>query len=374
MNIAVNTRLLLKGRLEGIGRFAHEVLRRLVKEMPEHRFFFLFDRPFDEDFIYGPNVTGIVLSPQARHPLLYQAWFEWAVPLKLNEIKADLFFSPEGYLSLKSSVPSINVIHDINFLHHPEMLDRAHRWHFNRYFPRYAAKAKHIITVSDYSKQDIVSHYGVKSEKVSVVYNGVSDAFLPLDQISKARIRSEISAGAPYFVFVGSLHPRKNITRLLRAFDLFKETTGLPHQLLIIGKRAFLNKEMDRVYLELKHKDSVRFTGRLAEQSMIEAIAAAEAMTFVPLFEGFGMPIIEAYSCGVPVITSDVSALPEIAGESAILVDPKSEKAIADAMTVIASDEKRRNALGLAGVNRAKEFDWNISAHQIAAIIRKQLG
>ena len=158
MNIAVNTRLLLKGRLEGIGRFAHEVLRRLVKEMPEHRFYFFFDRDFDEDFIYAQNVEGIVLSPQARHPILYQAWFEWAVPRKLKEVEADLFFSPEGYLSLKSDVPSINVIHDINFLHHPEMLDRTHRWHFNRYFPKYASKAERVVTVSEYSKQDIVKN------------------------------------------------------------------------------------------------------------------------------------------------------------------------------------------------------------------------
>jgi len=342
--------------------------------MPEHRFIFFFDRPFNDDFIYGPNVQGVVLSPQARHPVLYQAWFEWAVPRKLKEVQADLFFSPEGYLSLRSSVPSINVIHDINFLHHPEMLDRAHRWHFNRYFPRYAEKAKHVITVSEYSRQDILKHYNIAEDKMSVVYNGVSDAFVPINAIEKARVRSEKSNGAPYFVFVGSLHPRKNITRLIKAFDVFKTKTGLPHRLLIVGKRAFLNKEMDSAYESLAHRKDVIFTGRLEEDDMIETVASAQAMVFVPLFEGFGMPIIEAYSCGVPVIASDISALPEIAGESALLVDPLSSEAIADAMTLIAQDENRRDALGAAGKERARSFDWNLAATEIATIIRTQLG
>ncbi len=342
--------------------------------MPEHRFFFFFDRPYDQDFIYGPNVQGMVLFPQARHPLLYQAWFEWTVPKKLKEINADLFFSPEGYLSLRSDVPSINVIHDINFLHHPELLDHAHRWHFNRYFPKYAEKAKRVITVSEFSRQDILNNYGIDPDKISVVYNGVSDAFVPLDEIRKARVRSEISKGFPYYVFVGSLHPRKNISRLLRAFDLFKSSSGLPHHLVIIGKRAFLNEEMDRTHQSMKYKDAVIFTGRMDEQAMIEAVASAEAMTFVPLFEGFGMPIVEAFSCGVPVITSNVSSLPEIAGESSVLVDPLSERSIADALELIAKDEKRRDALGLAGIERAKAFDWNHTSKQIANIIRKELG
>jgi glycosyltransferase involved in cell wall biosynthesis len=305
---------------------------------------------------------------------LYQAWFEWAVPRKLKEVEADLFFSPEGYLSLSSSVPSVNVIHDINFLHHPEMLDRAHRWHFNRYFPRYAEKAKHVITVSEYSKQDILEHYKISDEKISVVYNGVSDAFLPVNEIEKARVRSEKSNGVPYFVFVGSLHPRKNITRLIKAFDLFKTKTGHPHKLLIVGKRAFLNKEMDEAYESIAHKTDVMFTGRLEEQEMIETVASAQAMTFLPLFEGFGMPIIEAFSCGVPVIASNISALPEIAGDTAILVDPLNIEAIADAMSIIAQDKLRRDALGLAGMERAQAFDWNYTAKQIAGIIQKHLG
>jgi len=149
LNIAVNTRLLLDGRLEGIGRFTHEVLRRVCTKMPDDRFIFLFDRPFHEDFLYHRNVQGESVFPQARHPLLYQWWFEYSIPKRLKEIKADLFFSPEGYISLKTDVPTVNVMHDINFEHHPEMHGKVHLRHFKKNFPKYAQKAAEIITVSE---------------------------------------------------------------------------------------------------------------------------------------------------------------------------------------------------------------------------------
>lgn len=374
LNIAVNTRLLLHGRLEGIGRFGHEILRRVCTKMPDDRFVFLFDRDFHEDFIYNRNVVGHSVFPQARHPLLYTWWFEYALPKKLKELRADLFFSPEGYLSLKTKVPSINVMHDINFEHHPEMHGRAHLHHFKKYFPKYALKAKEIITVSDYSKQDIMDLYGVEDEKVNVVYNGVSDAFMPLEPEEIPKIKTKWSNGLPYFVFIGSIHPRKNLVRLLQAFDRFKEKSDSPHQLLIVGKKAFMNEELERTYREMAHQKDVIFTGRLEEDDMIQVLSAAEALTFVPVFEGFGMPVIEAYKCGVPVITSDITSLPEIAGKASLLVDPLNIDLITDAMLEMAMDSKLRNRMAKAGLKRAQEFSWDMASDQVVEILRRNLG
>ena len=124
MRIAVNTRLLISGKLDGIGWFSHEVLRRLARDCPEHEFLFIFDRAFDNEFLYEENVWAKVLFPQARHPLLYRMYFEYSVPKALKQWRADLFFSPDGFLSTRTTIPQIPVIHDINFEHRPEDLPK----------------------------------------------------------------------------------------------------------------------------------------------------------------------------------------------------------------------------------------------------------
>ena len=237
MNIAVNTRLLLKDRLEGIGWYAFEVLKRITTQHKKHTFYFLFDRNFDNEFIFAENIIPIVLGPQARHPLLYKIWFERTLPKWFSKNNMDLFFSPEGYVSLKGEVPTVNVIHDLNFEHNPDHLKTGDLKFYKKYFPQYAEKSQEIITVSKYSKQDISSLYKVDPEKISVVYNGVRDSFQPLDESKQNRIRDQYSESQPYFIYVGSIHPRKNIEMLLKAFDEFSGKSEISVQLLISGRR-----------------------------------------------------------------------------------------------------------------------------------------
>jgi glycosyltransferase involved in cell wall biosynthesis len=156
MKIAVNTRLLLKDKLEGIGWVAYETLRRMVASHPEVEFYFLFDREPDPMFLFADNVKPVVLFPQARHPFLFIWFFEFSVTKALKKIKPDLFFSPDGYLSLRSDVPQVTQFHDLNFEHFPKDMPKIHLWHYKTFFPRFARKAKRIVTVSEFSKQDIV--------------------------------------------------------------------------------------------------------------------------------------------------------------------------------------------------------------------------
>ena len=145
MRIAVNTRFLLNKKMEGFGWYTFEIVKRLVEQHPEHEFYFFFDRPYDERFIFGKNVIPIVLNPPARHPLLFILWFEFSVYRALKKNKIDLFFSPDGYLSLRSKVPQIGVIHDINFEHYPKDLPFSARIYLCYFFPRFVKKAKKII-------------------------------------------------------------------------------------------------------------------------------------------------------------------------------------------------------------------------------------
>jgi len=365
LKIAVNTRLLIKGKLEGIGWFTYENLKRITQQHPEHDFYFLFDRPFHQDFIFAPNVHPIVVYPQARHPLLYYLWFEYAIPKALKKVGADIFFSPDGYLSLKTDVPSINVFHDLNFEHYPNDLPWAERRFYRHFFPEYAYKAVRIATVSEYSKRDTVQLYGVERNKIDVVYNGANENFKPLPDDEKTAVRKKYTGGAPYFIFVGSLHPRKNLARLFPAFDKFKKSDHQNIKLVIVGEKKWWTKELENAFSEMRHKADVVFAGRLDAGSLHKAMASALATTYVSYFEGFGIPIVESFYCDVPVITSNKTSMPEVAGDAALLVDPFSIQSITDALIKIANDATLRESLILKGRERRKMFSWQKTSERL---------
>jgi glycosyltransferase involved in cell wall biosynthesis len=371
LRIAVNTRLLLKGKLEGIGWFTFENLKRITQQHPEHQFYFLFDRKFHPDFIFSDNIQPVVLPPQARHPALYYLWFEHAVPRALKKISADLFFSPDGYLSLKTQVPSINVFHDLNFEHYPDDLPFFERKYYRYFFPKYAHKARRIATVSEFSKSDIIKRYGIHPVKIDVVFNGANESFSPVDDTLKQKTRERHTAGAPYFLFVGSLHPRKNLARLFTAFDLFKEKDDGGTKLVIVGEKKWWTEAIEKAYEGMNHKSDVIFTGRLAIDELQQVIGSALALAYVSYFEGFGIPIVEAFYCRTPVITANVTSMPEVAGDAALLVDPMSVNSISDGLQKIAKDGNLRRTLIERGAERAKMFSWQKSSERLWNAIEK---
>ena len=370
VKIAVNTRLLLKDKLEGIGWVAYECLSRIVKAHPDDEFYFLFDRKPDPRFIFAENVKPVVLFPQARHPFLYIIYFEISVRRALRKIKPDVFVSTDAYLSLRSQTPQIAVFHDINFEHFPQDFPRIALWHYKRYFPKYARKAKKIITVSEFSKQDIIDNYKVEPEKIHVAYNGANEGFKPISEEEKIAIRNQYTAGNQYFMFVGSLHPRKNLARLFPAYDMFKERTGSDVKLLIVGEKRWWTESIQQAYEAMRHKDDVVFVGHLQMNELQRVTAAALASVYVSYFEGFGIPIVEAYKCDVPVITSNVTSMPEVAGDAALLVDPFNIESIASALELV-MDENVRNSLIEKGRIRRNDFSWDTAAKQWYSVIEK---
>ncbi len=361
MKIAVNTRLLLKDKLEGIGWVAYECLRRMVISHPEVEFHFIFDREPDPKFIFADNVKPVVLFPPARHPFLYIAFFEFAVARYLRKIKADLYLSPDGYLSLRSKVKQIAVFHDLNFEHFPQDFPKIHLWHYKKFFPKYARKADKIITVSGFSKKDICECYGINPDKIEVAYNGANEIFSPMNEELKKEIRDKYTEGNPYFMFVGSLHPRKNLARLFTSFDIFKKRNNNDIKLLIVGSKRWWTEPIKNAYEAMTHKDDVIFAGRLSAEDLHLVTASALASVYVSYFEGFGIPIVEAFKCDTPVITSNVTSMPEVANDAALLVDPFKEESIVDAMEKIL-DEEVRNELIEKGRIRRQDFSWDKAA------------
>ncbi len=368
MRIAINTRLLLPDKLEGIGWFTHESLRRIVKAHPEHRFIFLFDRPFDQRFIYAENVEGVVVPPPTRHPLLYRIWFEWMLPRALRRLQADLFVSPDGFLSTRTAVPQLAVMHDLNFEHYPSDLPAAYSHYYRTWFPRFARKAARIVTVSEFSKQDIITRYQVQADRIDVVYNGVGDIFSPLSTDERTTAMERFTHGRPYLVCVGSLHPRKNTANLLAAFDRLAANVA-DVQLLIVGERMFQDARMERVLAGMKHADRVVFAGRLGQADLRLAMGAAVALAYVSYFEGFGIPVAEAMKCGVPVIAAKATSLPEVAGDAAVYCDPFDPADIARAMRSVLDDAALRAWLIDTGLERVQRYTWDRTAEGLWASI-----
>jgi len=357
--------------MDGIARFADETLRILTTRHPEHQFYFYFDRTYDEQFIYNSNVHPIVIYPPARHPFLFLAWFEASLPLHFKITKPDIFLSPDGFLSLATNVKSVGVIHDLNFEHFPEDIPFFMRKYYSLMFPKFAKKASRIATVSEYSKSDIINTYHVDPSKIDVVFNGAGSIFIPLASENQQQFRDKYSQGCEYFFFIGTLHPRKNLVNLFKAFDQFKKNDPKGIKLLLAGARMWWTEEIRLAYEAMEYRDSVIFTGRVSDEQLASLMASALALTYVSYFEGFGIPILEAFHCDTPVITSNVTSMPEVSGNAAILTDPFSVSSIADAMTKMASDTDFRQKLIASGQEQRKKFSWEQTAEKLWDCIEK---
>lgn len=350
--------------MEGFGWYTYETTRRLVEQHPEHTFILFFDRAFDKKFVFGPNVIPVVLRPPARHPILFILWFELAVHRALKKYKADVFFSPDGYLSLRTDVPQIPVIHDLNFEYYPKDIPWVASKYYRYFFPKFAKKASKILTVSEYSKSDIIRNYAISPDKITVGWNGVSEQFRPLDAEEKRRAKQQYSFGNDYFLFVGALHPRKNVGRLLQAYEQYLEKGG-EHNLVIVGESLWKKNHQYDSAIQEETKEKIHFTGHLPLESLVKVMGGALAFVYVPYFEGFGIPLAEAMKCGVPVISGNLTSLPEVGGDAALYVDPFQVPEIADAMLRLAGDANQRQELSAKGLERSSLFNWDYTARII---------
>jgi glycosyltransferase involved in cell wall biosynthesis len=362
MKIAVNVRFLIKDKLEGIGVFTYETFERLANSHKEHHFYFLFDRAYDPGFIFSDNITPVVVFPPARHPFLWHIWFNYSISRVLKKINPDIFISTDGFIPLKSNIKTLNVIHDIAFEHYPKDIPWLASLYHRKYFPKFASKSDRIVTVSEFSKKDIITNYGIDKNKIDVIYNGSSSIFIPINTEEKLTVKNNLTDGVDYFVYVGAIHSRKNISVLLKSFDLFLDICDKKFKLVIIGRKAWKTNDMMHTYEAMKHKNEVIFTGRVKDELLVKYLGAAYALTYISYFEGFGLPILEAMYCDIPVITSDRTSLPEVAGKAGLIVDPFNVEEIAHIMKLIAESPKMRNELISQARLQRQKYSWDITA------------
>ena len=373
MNIGVNTRLLLAGKMDGIGWFTAETLRRIVVNHPEHEFYFFFDRRPDARFVYASNVHPVVLCPQARHPILWYFFFQCSIPYALKRHKIDLFLSPDGYTSLDVKTPTLTVIHDINFEHGADYLKPSHQRYMTYFSPQFARYSTRLATVSQFSKKDIAETYHIDPKKIDVVYDGAHEGYRPLTAQEKKETREQYSGGCRYFIFISTILKRKNLATLLTAFDCFKKDDVEDTKLVVVGHKVWWQDELAKAYQQMSHKEDVIFIGRTEPEVLARLLGAAEALVYPSLYEGFGIPILEAFEAEVPVITSNCTSMPEVAGDAAILVEPTHVEALTKALSDVVSDPSLAGQLVARGRVQRTQFSWDITAERLWESMMKTL-
>ncbi len=362
MRIAVNTRFLLSDYLEGYGYFLNETFSRITKNHPEHEFIFIFDKPFDKKFLFAPNVKAVVAGPQARHPLLWKLWYDIKLPAILKKYKADVFVSCDGFCSLTTKVPQCLAVHDLAFLHFPSFIKKSHLLFYKRYTPKFLNKAKSVITVSEFSKHDIITQYKIDADKINVVYSAAKEIFQPLEHEAKQKAKDKYTDGKEYFIYTGAIHPRKNLMNLLKAFSAFKKRQQSGLKLVLAGRLAWKYESFTKSFQSYKYRSDVILTGYLEEEELVKLIGAAYAMVYPSLWEGFGVPVLEAMRCDVPVITSVDSSMQEIAQQGALYADPNNYLDIAEKMMLLYKNENLRNEMIEKGKVIVQQYQWDKTA------------
>lgn len=373
MRIALNTRFLQPGNLEGIGYFMQEIFQRWAAAHPEHQFIFIFDRPYDPQFITSPNIIPVVAGPPARHPVLWKWWFDVKVPAVLRKYKADVFVSADAHCSLRTRVPQCIVMHDLAFLHYPSFHPRTQYLYYKRYTPKFIEKAKVVATVSEFSKQDIINAYQTPADKIQVIYSAAKSIFHPADSTTLDAVKEKYTEGKEYFIYTGAIHPRKNLFNLLKAFSEFKKKQKSNWKLVIAGRLAWKSKSFAESIKTYKYRSDVVMTGYVPDEELVRLTGAAYAMVYPSLWEGFGVPVMEAMRCEVPVITSINSAMQEIAGDAALYADPESFHDLADKMMLLYKDESLRGRLIAKGKIVEQKYSWDRSAELLWQCVERAI-
>jgi glycosyltransferase involved in cell wall biosynthesis len=373
MIIAVNTRFLVKDKWGAYPNFIYETFTRITKLHPEHTFIFIFDRPWDDSFIFSENVIAVATGPQARHPAQWYIWYNIKIPAVLKKYKAAVFVSPDGLCSLTTKIPQCLVIYDLAFLHDPSFMNKSHFLFYKKFTPGFIKKSKIVVTVSEFTKAAIIKQYKPDAVKIQVVYSGVDEKFMPLLIEERENVKAKYADGNEYFIYTGDIGSNKNLLNLLKAFSAFKKRQKSHMQLLIAGKPGWKHEEFLEILRLFRFKEEVKLIESLPLQELVKVTASAYAMVYPSFLEGFGTQSLQAMKSGVPVITSTASAMSEICSDAALYADPQNFKDIAIQMMLIFKDENLRKTLIEKAKLQAEKYNWDITASLFWDAIEKTM-
>jgi glycosyltransferase involved in cell wall biosynthesis len=353
MLIGIDAREIQKGVVTGIGRLLNNFLCYFDKGDDEHRIILFSEMTLPVAF--GARIIPVV-HPPAKATIL---WDQMVLPRLMKKYHVDLFFSPYYKVPLIGIIPAISTISDVMYIYYPV------KWRgtsaFSRLYYRIfgglmTAKAYKVFTSSEYSKTEILRFYHVHSEKVQVIYNGLSDKYQPCnDTHAIEMVKRKFGITAPYLLYVGNFKPHKNVATLIEAFEKVRES--IPDlELVLAGNKDRHFATIDDRIRRSPHAQAIVATGLVAQDEQIALYSAATAFVFPSLYEGFGYPPLEAMACGAPVVSSDRTSLSEIIGDAALRCNPVDAADIAEKIVLIVRDNVLRKQCIERGLRRARAF------------------
>jgi glycosyltransferase involved in cell wall biosynthesis len=356
----------------GIGTYVRNLLRELSRQDGDDEYVLLCRRD-DMAFVEGLGPRFQAIAETSGN---YSVREQLTIPLSVGRSKVDLFHAPHYVVSPLMTCPYVVTIHDCIHLRFPQYLpNRAALVYAKAVMTMAARRAKRVLTVSHASKEDILQYLGVPAAKVEVIYNALDERLEtpPTDQ-DIWRVRERFLLTSPFILYTGNIKPHKNVDRLIEAYSLLRRR-GFEHvKLLIIGDEISKYPNLRRLVHRFQLHQHVRFLGFVPDQTLAVLYQLAAVFVFPSLYEGFGLPPLEAMAAGAPVITSNVSSLPEVVGDAALMIDPTDSGAIADAMARVLGDEALRANLICRGRERVKAFSWQRSVARIREVYAELVG
>jgi len=363
MRIGINgISLNFKRKTTGIGRYTFSLIEEF-NNYNNYKFFVFVDRLFKWKELKNLNFANIypVFIPFPTFLVSFRKfWSLKLLALYLKLYKIDLFFAPDGILPIKGYKSSVVTIHDLAFLKFPQTLKKDASIFFKSNYQRAIQKADYIITGSEHSKNDILENYSLSDGKIHAIYHGVSEFFYePINEILQKNFMNKFEISSPFIFYMGTLEPRKNLISVLNAFI---NVAGKYKDLLLVigGVKGWLTKDFDEKLKQHSDlSDRIKLVGKLTDLEYKILLHNCEVFMYIPFYEGFGLPVLEAMAVGCRIITSDSSSLPEIVGDTCIKVSPTDLSALTEKLEQILLERKYLNK---DAITRSKNFTWGISS------------
>lgn len=354
-------------RRAGIHQYMAQVLRHLPGEAGWE--YLVFTR-HDAAFLQRPDVTAVATAWPTEKRAVRILWEQLAWPWQASRRRLNLLHSMAFVTPWLAPCPTIITIYDLSFIHFPERFPRSQQWYLRTQTRRSCRRARRVITISESSRQDVHQFFGVPLAQIDIIYPGVDENYRPYPQDEVAQFRQQKGHGR-YLLHVGTLQPRKNIPTLLEAFARL----NVPDlQLVLIGGKGWLYDEIFARVLSLGLADRVHFTGYVPDEELPLWYNAAELLVFPSLYEGFGMPVIEAMACGTPVVAANGSSIPEAVGEAGLLFEPLQATKLAECITAVLHDPQLSAKMRAQGLAHAGQFSWERAGRETANAYRLALG
>lgn len=365
------------GGKSGISRYIIQHLSEFAAMKCDDLFEVMTYHSEEKLFISDPEqMKSLTFSENIRNPIVNVGWHQVFLPGWCRRRGYDVLFLPAGNrrLPIYASCPTVGTVHDFSSIHVEGKYDPVRMFYIRKVLPFLIKRLTQVLTVSESSKKDIVEYAGIPDDRVTVTPLAADSAvYYPRDkEQSSDRVKSQYGISNPYILFISRIeHPGKNHARLIKAYARLRKTVDIPHQLVLAGSDWLRAEEVHVEAEKSGYADDIVFTGFVTTESLPDLYCGADLFVFPSLFEGFGLPVLEAMSCGIPVACSDISSIPEVAGDAAVLFDPYDVESIVESIKTLLMDSAKLTHYSKAGLQRSMMFSWKETARQTLEVIHK---